>query len=184
MGISRPRRPGAVLAVALALALSGCGGSSGVPSATYVRSICGALTGWRNSVQTAGGQLETGGKSKSLTQAKQQTSAFVASLLRATTSAATALKAAGVPSVSGGKQVSTGLVDAFEGAQRSLAGAASQASLMPTTSEPAFVAASNQVTAAVRSALTSMNDVSPSTNPQLRNEVDNEPQCSALRVGG
>lgn len=187
MGISQPRRPGAVLAagaVALALALSGCGGSSGVPSATYVKSICGALTGWRNSVQTAGTQLQTAGKSKSLAQAKQRTSVFVASLLRATTSAATALKLAGVPSVSGGKQVSTGLVDAFEGAQKSLAGAASQASLMPTTSEPAFLAASDQVTAAIRSALTSMNDVSPSTNPQLRNKVETEPQCAALRVGG
>jgi hypothetical protein len=145
--------------------------------------VCLSLTGWRSSVQSAGTLLETATKSKSLSQAKRRTETFVAALLRATTAAATSLKAAGVPAVTGGKQVSNGLIAAFEGAQKSLAGAASLASLMPTTSPAAYISASNQVTSAIRTALTSMNDVSPSSNVQLRKEINAEPECSALRPG-
>jgi hypothetical protein len=176
------RRLAAVVLVA-AFALAGCGGSSGVNSASYVKSICLTLSSWRNTVQAAGSQLQAATPdNKSVADAKHATLAFVASLLRATTTAATSLRAAGVPAVSGGKQVSTGLIDAFEGAQKALAGAASQASLMPTSSESAFVSAENQVTSSIRSALTSMNDVSPSTNPDLRKQIEAQPECSDLRA--
>jgi hypothetical protein len=173
----------AAVALISVVALAGCGGSSGVKSATYVKSVCIALSTWRNSVQAAGTQLQSATpKNKSVSDAKHATQAFVASLLRATTSAASALKAAGVPAVSGGKQVSAGLVSAFDGAQKALAGAASRASVLPTTSEPAFVSAENEVTTEIRNALTSMNDVSPSTNPQLRKEIESQAECADLRA--
>jgi hypothetical protein len=179
-------RAAAALAVALTLALAGCG-SSGPSAATYVKSVCTALTGWRDSVQTAGSTLQAAATSSShvsLTQGKRSYLAFVAALLRATTGTAASLKAAGVPAVDGGSRVSTTLVNAFEGAQKALAGAASQASLIPTTSAAAYAAAASNVTGSIRTALSSMTAISPRSNKQLRAAADRQPACSALKAAG
>jgi hypothetical protein len=174
-----------LVAAVAAVVLAGCGGSSGVSPAAYVKSVCTALTSWRDSVQTAGSVLQTAigtDKHLSLAQGKTAYVAFVEALLTATTSTETSLKRAGVPAVNGGAQVSTTLVHAFQGAQKALAGAASQASLIPTTSTPAYAAAAGQVTSKIRTALSSMTAVSPRRNAQLRAAADREPACSALKA--
>jgi hypothetical protein len=165
--------------------LAGCGGTTGVKPAAYVKSICAAITSWRNGVENATGQFEgTFPKSTSLVDAKQRLSALVAALLRAATAGITATKAAGFPDVSGGQHLATGIVDAFETAQRSLGGAASEATLIPTTGNQAFAATEAQVRTTVTSTLHGMNTVSPSTNPVLRREIEKQPACAALRAPG
>jgi hypothetical protein len=181
------RRRAILAAVVIALALAGCGGPSGTDPNAYVKTVCTALTTWRDTVQAAGAALQAAATQGhiSLTQGKQSYLTFVAALLRATTGAGTTLKAAGSPAVNGGKQVSTALVNAFGGAQKSLAGAASQASLIPTTNTGAYAVAAGNVTSAIRNALSSMTAVSPRQNPQLRAAADKQPACSALKaVGG
>mgnify|MGYP001353040371 CR=1 FL=1 len=179
--------PLVALALAVAVALGGCGGASGVPPATYVKSVCIALTGWRNQVQAAGTTLQTSitsGKHVSLTRGKAAYLAFVEALLRATTGTATQLKQAGVPAVNGGHQVASTLVQAFQGAQKALAGAASQATLIPTTDTKSYAATATQVTGEIRGALSSMTSVSPRHNAQLRAASDREPECAALKTTG
>ncbi len=167
------------------LVLAGCGGPSGVAPSAYVKSICTAITSWRGQVENATSQFEsTFPRSASLTEAKQRLSAFIAALLRAVTGGITATKAAGSPGVSGGQHVASGLVDAFENAQRSLARAASEATLIPTTGNQAFAAAEGQVRTTITATLHTMNTVSPSTNPVLRRDIQKQPACAALRGPG
>jgi hypothetical protein len=176
--------PAAALAVAV-VALGGCGGSSGVKPAGYVKSICTAITGWRNEVQTATAQFERAfPHSSSLPVAKRRLTEFVASLLRAATRGITATKAAGVPDVSGGRHLAVELVWAFENAQRSLAQAASAAMLIPTSGTQAFAVAESQVRTAVTGTLHTMNTVSPGTNRGLSREIARQPACAALRPPG
>lgn len=179
----RTQKIGAIAIVVVAL--TGCGGRSGVTPAAYVKSICTAITSWRGQVDNASGQFEsTFPKSASLVEAKQRLSAFVAALLRAATGGITATKAASFPDVNGGRRIATSLVGAFENAQRSLGGAASEATLIPTTGNRAFAAAESQVRTAVTATLHAMNTVSPSTNPVLRREIEKQPACAALRAPG
>jgi hypothetical protein len=177
----------ALLAVTLAVALAGCGGSSGPSADSYVKSICTALSGWRDSVQVAGSALQsaaTAGKHVSLAKGKESYLAFLAALLHATTSAASSLKAAGVPAVNGGKQVSTTLVQAFAGAQTALSGAAAQAARIPTTTAAAYATAASNVTSVIRTALAGMTAATPRSNPQLRAAAVKQPACSALKAAG
>ena len=52
------RRARLVLAVVIALLLIvGCGGSSSVKPAAYVKSVCKALGNWKNTIQSAAGAL-------------------------------------------------------------------------------------------------------------------------------
>jgi hypothetical protein len=177
----------ALLAVTLAVALAGCGGSSGPSADSYIKSVCTALSGWRDNVQAAGSTLQsaaTAGKQVSLTKGKESYLAFVAALLRATTGAAASLKAAGVPAVNGGKQVSTTLVQAFAGAQTALTGAASQAARIPTTTAAAYATSASNVTGVIRTALAAMTAATPRSNPQLRAAAVKQPACSALKAVG
>ncbi len=180
------RRVYKIGAIAIVMAaLAGCGGSPGVAPAAYVKSICTAITSWRSLVESATGQFEsTFPKSRSLVEAKQRLSAFVAALLRAATGGISSTKAASFPSISGGRRLATGLVDAFENAQRSLGGAASETTLIPITGNQAFAAAEGQVRATVTATLHTMNTVSPSTNPVLRREIEKQQACAALRAPG
>jgi predicted small secreted protein len=180
------RRRAILAVVVVSLALAGCGGSSGADPSAYVKSVCTALTTWRDTVQAAGQTLQaaTAQSHLSLNQGKQSYLMFVAALLRATTTAGSTLKGAGTPAVNGGKQVSTALVNAFGGAQKGLAHAASQATLIPTTNAPAYAVAAANVTNGIRDALSSMTAVSPREDPALRAAANKEPACSALKAAG
>jgi hypothetical protein len=174
------------LAVALAtVVLAGCGGASGVAPASYVKSICTTLTSWKNDVQTASASLQASApKTTSLPQGKQQYVTFVGALVNATRQAASGLKSAGVPAVSGGQDVSTALVQTFSSATSALAQAASQAAGIPITSAAAYQAAASGVTAQIRGSLASMAKITPRKNPQLRAAAAKEPACQALASGG
>ncbi len=177
----------ALLAVTAAVSLAGCGGSSAPSAGTYVKSICTALSGWRDSVQAAGTALQsaaTAGKHVSLTKGKESYLAFVSALLHATTGATASLRAAGVPAVKNGKQVSAMLVDAFAGAQTALTGAAAQAARIPTTTPAAYASAASNVTGVIRTALAGMTAATPRSNPQLSAAAVKQPACSALKAAG
>ena len=173
----------AVLATA-AFALSGCGGSSTVTPAAYVKSVCSAATNWRNAIQVAGTKLSTGVNTTSLAQAKSEYVGFVSALVTATTSAETQLKSAGAPSVTNGKQISSTLVGIFTGAKGSLARAAVQAAALPTSSATAFKTAANQVVVGIRSSLAGMSNVTPERNAQLRAAAAKDSTCRSLAGTG
>lgn len=173
------RRAGAVLAVAIALA--GCGGSSAVAPAAYVKSICTALGSWKQQIQSAGQALRASGiATGSPANAKAQYVKFVSTLLRATQSTAGSLKAAGAPAVKGGPDIAGGLSGGFERGAQGLSRALAHASSIPTTSVAAFQSAATEVTTELRTALSTIASITPRSNPQLREAALREPSCQAL----
>lgn len=155
-------------------------GSSTVSPAAYVKSVCGAATSWKNSIQAAGGKLQTGVSTKSLPQAKTEYVAFVGALVAATSNTENRLKAAGSPSVANGKQIAGTLVRIFSNAHTSLAQAASLAATLPTSSPQAFEAAANQVVSRIRGSLAGMSNVTPEKNAQLHAAAAKDPTCQSL----
>jgi hypothetical protein len=174
------------LAVALsALALAGCGGASGAAPASYVKSICTTLGSWKTAVEAASVRLQASApKTTSLSQGKQQYVTFVSALVSATNRAASGLKGAGIPAVSGGQQISNALVQAFSNASSALGRAASQAAAIPITGAAAYQAAASGVTAQIRGSLSGMANVTPRKSPQLRAAAASEPACRTLKSGG
>lgn len=171
-----------VVAALVAVAIAGCGGSSGIKPAAYVRSMCSALGNWKTDVQNAGVQLQgSGATGASRDVAKRDYQRFVAALLTATRRAATALQSAGAPDVKNGKQIASSLSGAFTTASSRLAQANTQATKIPTTSATTFQLGASSVTAQIRSALQGIAGVSPSQSAPLRSAAAKEPSCQVLR---
>ena len=128
--MTRGRTPaGLLLAGLLALILlTGCGGSSEVKPAAYVKSMCGALGNWRNTIQSAGVALQSSGASTApRAVARLDYQRFVHSLVDATRHATEALRVAGTPAVAHGEQIAKRLTRAFDRATEGLVRASSQA---------------------------------------------------------
>jgi hypothetical protein len=179
----RDRVPAAaiVAGTVLALAVTACGGSSQVSAATYVKSICTSLGGWKQHVQSAGQTLQASGiATASPANAKKQYVHFVSTLLTATRNTTGSLKAAGTPAVKDGGAIASGLSSAFERGSQGLATALSHASAIPTTSASAFGSAATGVTTEIRSALQNIAAITPRSSPQLRTAALKEPSCRSL----
>jgi len=182
-GLVKPASVRALVAVALTVvAVTGCGGSSGVKPAAYVRSMCSALGNWKSDVQRAGLQLQTSGaRSASRAVAKQDYQRFVAALLAATQRAASALQSAGTPSVTNGKQIASSLAGAFSTASRKLTQADAEAGSISTATASTFQLGASSVTTQIKAALVGIAAVTPSQSAQLRAAAAKEPACQVLR---
>jgi hypothetical protein len=178
----RALRAGALaLVLVAAVGLAGCGGSSGVSPAAYVKSICTALDGWKQQIQSAGRSLQASGlATASPATAKTQYLGFVTTLVTATRNTASALKAAGTPAIKDGGTIAGGLSGAFQRGSQGLAVARSRAAAIPTGSASAFDSAATGVTTQLRSALQNIATITPRSSPQLRAAAAKEPSCRAL----
>ncbi len=174
-----------VSAALCALTLCSCGGGhSGVSAAAYVHSVCGTLATWDNDVRAAGGKLQAANSAaNSLAQGKEQYVSFLDALVAATDQAKRALSSAGVPAVSGGKQVQNALVQAFTRVSSSLAQAAARARSIPTTNAGSYQAAAAGVTGQVRQSLSGLTSITPERNAQLRAAAARDRLCRALGTG-
>lgn len=164
-------------------ALAGCGGSSSdVKPSAYAKSMCTALGNWKNTIQSAGVALQSSGAATAARPvAKADYQRFVASLVTATRRAAGDLRSAGVPAVSGGKQLSSHLNQAFDTATRRLNQAETQAKAIKTDSVASFQLGASSVTSEIRSALETIAGVAPGRSTQLRQAAAKEPACQALQ---
>lgn len=183
MSIAAARLP--IAAVIAVVAIASCGGSSSsVKPAGYVKSVCVALSNWRNTIQSAGVALQSSGAaSASRTVAKEDYQKFVASLVTATRRAGSALHAAGSPSVTGGQQIAARLTRAFDRAVSGLDRASAQAGKIRTDSATHFQLGASAVSSEIRSALEQIARVTPGQNQRLRAAASNEPACQALASG-
>lgn len=171
-----------VLATIVAMAIAGCGASSGESAATYVKSICTTLGQWKNAIQSAGSRLQTSGAATaSPANAKRDYLNFVSALDNTTGTAAQALKSAGSPSVPGGGRIATRLQNAFARAASGLSAAHTHALSIPTTSVAAFEAAASGVTAQIRSSLEGIATITPGQSASLRSAANADPTCRALK---
>jgi uncharacterized membrane protein len=144
--------------------------------------MCTALGTWKNEIQKAGVQLQSSGAGTAKPAvAKHDYQQFVSVLLGATQRATSALRAAGSPTVTRGKQIAGGLVAAFDRAGRQLSKANSQALAIPTTNASVFQLGAASVTAQIKTALQAIASVSPRQSAELRTAAGKEPACQVLR---
>ncbi len=177
-----PRRLLAVGALLGVLLLGGCGGSSQVRPAAYVKSMCTALGNWRNTIQSAGVALQaSGAASASRPVAKVDYQRFVSALVTATRRATSDLRSAGVPSVSGGEELAGHLTSAFDVATRRLAQAEAQARAIRTDTVSTFQLGAGAVTSQIKAALEVIAAVAPGRSAQLRQAAAREPACQVLQ---
>jgi hypothetical protein len=189
--IQIPRRFLAAVLAVTALAVAGCGSSSkssgvtdsSVSAATYVKSVCTAATSWKNSIQSAGTQLQAAASSKSLAKTKAAYVSFVSALASATATAHSELSSAGSPSVKDGTKISSTLVGVFATARQSLLQAGADAQKIPTNDTKAFEAAASKVQNDIKSSLAAMSNVTPEKNPALHAAAAKDPTCSSLASG-
>lgn len=182
LGIPHLRLATVVVAVVAGLLLAGCGGSSQIKPAAYVKSLCTALGNWKNTIQSAGVALQSSGAATAPRPvAKADYQKFVSSLVTATRQADASLKSAGVPDVSGGKQLANRLGHAFDTATTRLTQAQAHAKAIPTDSVANFQAGATGVTTEIKSALQAIAAVSPGRSAQLRQAAAKEPACQALQ---
>lgn len=180
MGIVR--RGLAIAALLSILAVAGCGGTSQVKPAAYVKSMCTALGNWKNTIQSAGVALQSSGAASApRPAAKADYQRFVGSLVTATQRAASDLHAAGAPAVSGGQQIASRLAHAFDTASGRLAQAQTEAKAIRTDSASTFQLGASAVTAQIKSALQAIAAVAPGRSPQLRQAAAKEPACQVLQ---
>lgn len=176
------RRTLPALVVMAAVVLAGCGSSSssGVSPAAYVKSICSAIGPFEKDVQSRSSALNL----SSLTSAAQGKSAlhnFLNAVVSDTDAAVSKLKAAGTPNVKNGKAISTGIVSAFTQLRTALAGAASQASSLPTGSPAAFKTAAEKLGTDVRSSMSSIGaSLGNLKSADLEKAAAKEPACKSL----
>lgn len=171
----------AIAVAAVALVIGGCGGSSTVTPAAYVKSVCLALGNWTNTIQSARVALESSGASAASRQvAKTDYQHFLSALVSATRRATGALRAAGTPSVGHGRALAQRLTGAFGQATAGLAKASADAGSIRTASAAAFQSDAGAVSAEIRTALARIAQVAPGQNAQLRSAAARQPACQLL----
>lgn len=178
--MTRPRQL-TVIALA-ALLLAACGGSSQVKPAAYVKSMCQALGGWKNTIQSAGLALQSSGAATaSPPVAKNEYQRFVSALVTATRRTTNSLHAAGAPAIKNGSQIAGRLTHAFDQATHRLARANAEVKSIRTDSTSTFQLGASSVNNDIRGALSSIAAVSPGENQALRQAAAKEPACQVLQ---
>jgi hypothetical protein len=177
-----PKRPLALVALAVAVVLAGCGssGSSDVSPATYVKSVCSAIGPFEKQVQSRSSALNLA-SIKSAAQGKAALHEFLSAVAADTDHAISQLKAAGVPNVSNGKAISTGIVDAFTQVRSALTNAANKATSLPTASPQAFKTAAAALGTGVQASMSRIgSSLGSLKSPTLEKAASKEPSCKSI----
>jgi hypothetical protein len=187
----------AVAGVVAAL-LAGCGGggskTSSSPSgaastakvspATYTKSVCTAFSGFISSIKARQAQLKVSAVPNTTpAQGKQLLATFVGGMTTDARKLAADVKAAGVPDVSNGQQISSALQTAFTRFEAALTTYQTQVNQLPTSSPTAFKTASSQLTTSLQQSLGGIGSgLSGLKSPQLVQAASHTPACQSLSL--
>src|SRR5579875_545324 len=175
-------RFGAVsLAAITAVAACGSSEKKTAPSA-YVSQVCTAIGGLLRTVQTDAAALSSEvHRSRGTAERKAALSHLLSSALQAADQAVSGLKAAGVPDVAEGRQISRRLVGAFEEVRSVLINDQRRASLLNTGSARAFGEESRQLGRDLENSLSSVGgSLSQLHSAKLDQAAASSPACQAL----
>jgi hypothetical protein len=141
----------AAIGLAVVVPLTGCGGGSSsssgsggkTPATTYVHTLCSAISGFEQIEQNGESTLSklSSAKNPNLPELKAQVTHFFSQEAKASMAAQAQIERAGVPDVSQGETVRTGLIDAFQKFSVALNSAVKQSKTIGTGSEKEFAAA-------------------------------------------
>ena len=177
--MTRKRNIFAVLASLLVIA--GCGSSSsGVSANSYVKSVCAAIKPFVTDIQARSNSLNLTSLS-SPAQGKQALEGFMTAAVADSQKAVDQLKAAGVPNVNNGKNISSALVDAFTKVKSALSAAQSQAAALPTGSVAAFRTAGQSLATAIRASFASIGaGLGGLKSAELSKAAKSTPACQSI----
>jgi hypothetical protein len=181
-----PKRISSLAALALTLAtVAACGGSSDpqtVSVSTWVKSFCGAVRPFEQSVVNRSNAFSA--RTFASTTAKRQAFAqYLAAIASDTSRASSQVQGAGTPSIKNGKPISQAIVNAFTQANETMTNAANQAKSLPTSSPQAFTAGAQRLVAAVRSSMSNIGTKLQSStlkSPALEQAAARESSCQSL----
>jgi len=168
-----------VAAIAIAAALSACGGATGVEPKAWAKSVCTALRPWRDEIGALTKQVQQQMASATTpVQTKQNLLTLVTGAQTASDTALTKLKAAGTPAVEQGDRIAVQFANAVNGVRDAYAHARTAIEALNTGDAKAFY------TAVAATFHTLDHEVSGSdldTNKvgsvELRHAFDEVPEC-------
>jgi hypothetical protein len=170
----------ALLIVACACACAGCGssGPAKVNVASYVKSVCSAISPLERDVSTRSKALN-GSASTNAAQAKRTLQGFLTAIEQDSEHALSRIRAAGTPDINHGSAVSAAIVRAFTQLRDAMRSASTKAGALPINSTPAYNAAAKALNVGVRA---SLNNIDPSgfSNPDIEKAAAKEPACKSL----
>jgi hypothetical protein len=172
-----------VALVITAVVCAGCGssGPAKVSPATYVGSVCSAISPLEHDVATRSSALNNSTSSNAV-QAKKALLGFLNAVGQDADHALSKIKSSGTPDISNGKAVSNTIVKAFTELRDAMRSAATQASSLPTNSPTAFKTAASALGSHVRGSLNNI-DASGLSNAELEKAAAKEPACKNLGSG-
>jgi len=181
--VDRARLRAALAVVFTAAACAGCG-SSGPPKvspASYVGSVCSAISPLERDVATRSSALNNSTATNAV-QAKQTLIGFLKAVEQDADHALSKIKSSGTPDISNGKAVSNTIIKAFTELRDAMRSASKQASSLPTDSAASFKAGASALGTRVRSSLNNI-DSSGLRNAELEKAAAKEPACKSLAAG-
>jgi hypothetical protein len=195
------RRSISFAALAVTVALAGCGGSSKsstsgsggsggttsqpskVTAAAYVKSICSAIGPFEKDVQAKSSALNLS-SIKNAAQGKAALQNFLSSVAADTDKAVSQLKAAGTPDVQNGQAISQGIVTAFTELKTTLSSAAGQAGSLPTGNAQAFKTAAQALGTGVQGSMSKIgSSLGNLKSADLEKAAASDPTCKSLASG-
>ena len=169
------------LALVAAVALcAGCGssGSAKIPPASYVKSVCSAISPLERDVVMRSSALNNT-TAANATQAKKTLRGFLTAVEKDSDHALSRIRAAGTPDISNGKVVAGTIVKAFTELRDAMRAASAKATSLPTNSASSFKTAAQALGAGVRGSLNKI-DASGLSNPDLEKAAAREAACKNL----
>ena len=169
------------LALLCAVSLcAGCGssGSAKIPPASYVKSVCSAISPLERDVVTRSSALNNATASNA-TEAKKTLQGFLIAVEHDSDHALSRIRAAGTPDISNGKAVAGTIVKAFTQLRDAMRAASAKATSLPTHSASSFKTAAQALGTGVRGSLNKI-DASGLSNPDLEKAAAKEAACKSL----
>lgn len=167
--------------LAMLVLCAGCGGSSSssskVDTATYVKTVCSAISPLEQDIISRTQALNN--SKQDAVQAKKALEGFLAAVAKDADRAVSQIKAAGTPNISNGKAVANDIVKAFTQLRDAMHAASAKASSLPTDSPTAYKTAAQALNTSLRTSLNNI-DAGGLSNPQIEQAAAKEPACKSL----
>lgn len=184
MNARLPKVPLAIVRAAIGilavLALcEGCGSSSSskVSTATYVKTVCSAISPLEQDIMNRT-QALTNSKQNAV-EAKKALEGFLSAVANDADRAVSRIKAAGTPDISNGKSVASDIVKAFTQLRDAMHTASAKAGSLPTASPSAYKTAAQALNTSLSSSLNNI-DATGLKNPDIEQAAAKEPACKSL----
>ena len=178
MHLAIPRAAIGLLAVLAVCAGCGSSKSSKVNTATYVKTVCSAISPLEHDVVTRTQALSNATAANAV-EAKKTLQGFLKAVGQDADQAVSRIQAAGTPDIKNGDAVASEIVKAFTQLRDAMHAAAAKASSLPTDSPSAYKTAAQSLNASVRQSLNNI-DASGLSNPEIEAAAAKEPVCKSL----